>query len=342
MQLSKQAPLFEVRSAASPEGIAKLELPQPHWVLWGHPANLFTSVDGTDPDRRTDFKILIQFSKERRADFVGNLSLHAVDVSSSGDSNYGLARAEASAYISNGEKVLRFTPLLNSGKRLAGMESDIIQDVSFDDAITCALTFASRLERILCVMTKIPLFVEVIQVESVDTRQAYTRSSYSYPSVSISKFMTPEIICMSPLLSVYAEGMRETSPFYRFLCFFKLVDKLLSKVNGMLQTLGASHDVPAPNMNLEMPHDPFGVILPGVVGKRYNRVRDELQDRFRNVIAHLDLESAIEPFNLEAEFEVAKSAMALAYIAEDLLRRGYDFLLSLKKAGYDVESIRFA
>jgi hypothetical protein len=341
VRLSKEAQLFEVRGAVSPDGIAKLELPQPHWVLWGQPGNFLTIVDGTDPDRRTNFKILIQFSAERRVDFVGNLSLRASDVSANGDSNYGLANAEASAYVSNGEKTLRFTPLLNSEKHLAGMESDVLEDVSFDDAITCALTFARRVERILCVMTKVPLFVEVIQVESIDTHQAYTRSSYAYPNVSISKFMTPEIGCMSPLLSTYAEGMRELSPFYRFLCFFKLVDKLLSKVNGALQRLALSKGVAAPNMNSEMPTDPFSVVLPSVVGRRYTWVRDTLQSRFRNVIAHLDLASPVEPFNLESEFDVSKCAMALAYISEDLLRRAYDFLLELKRLGCDLDELRF-
>jgi hypothetical protein len=61
----------------------------------------------------------------------------------------------------------------------------------------------------------------------------------------------------------------------------------------------------------------------------------------RNVIAHLDLDSPVEPFKLEMEFEVAKSAMALAYVAEDLLRRGYDFLVALSELGCDMQSVRF-
>jgi hypothetical protein len=93
-------------------------------------------------------------------------------------------------------------------------------------------------------------------------------------------------------------------------------------------------------MNLEMPADPFSIILPSAVGKRYTIIRNEFQGRYRNVIA-LDLTSPIEPFNLESEFEVAKCAMALAYIAEDLLRRSYDFLLNAKRLGYDTEAVRF-
>jgi hypothetical protein len=340
MELSKQAHLFKVAASVDTAGIAKVELPDPHWVLWGQPSNLFTIVDGTDPNRLTDFKVIIEFSKNLRTDFVANLSLTMEDVKTSGDSNYGLADTTAIAYIGNSQQTVEFKPILNAEKRLAGMDAEV-QGTSFDDAITCALTFARRLERILCVMSKIPLFVQTIQVASVDTHQAYTRSRYPYPTFLVSSFMTPEISCMSPLLSVYAEGMREFSPFYRFLCFFKLVDKLLSNVNGVIQRLGAEQRMAAPDMNLEMPADPFSIILPNVVGKKYTRVRDELQVRYRNVIAHLELSSPVEPFNLDAEFEVAKSAIALAYIAEDLLRRGYDFLLSIKRSGCDLSALRF-
>ena len=193
--------------------------------------------------------------------------------------------------MGNGEQVVQFTPISNKQGRIAGMESAVIENVTFDNAITCALTFARSLERILCVMTKVPLFVEVIQVASVDTRQAVTRSSYPYPTANVSSFTSPEISCMSPLLSLYAEGVRESSPFYRFLCFFKLVDKLLSKVNGTLRQIEHSSGASAPPMNFEMPADPFSIILPSVVGKRYTVVRDEFQGRYRNVIAHLDLTS---------------------------------------------------
>lgn len=285
-------------------------------------------------------KVLVQFSKDRQTAFAVNLSLDASEVAKTGDSNYALA-SSSKAYVGNGQQVVEFTPISNQQGRLAGMESAVIENVTFDDAISCALTFARRLERILCVMTKVPLFVDVIQVASVDTRQAVTRSRYPYPTASVSSFMTPEISCMSPLLSLYAEGMRELSPFYRFLCFFKLVDKLLSKVNGKLHEIQRSIITSAPHMNLEMPADPFAIILPRVVGKRYTVVRDDLQGRYRNVIAHLDLTSPVEPFNLDSEFEVAKGAMALAYISEDLLRRSYDFLLTAKREGYDVEGIRF-
>jgi hypothetical protein len=341
MQLSKQNYLFQVSGAIGADGIARIELPDPHWLLWGQKGNLFTIAGDVAPDRKADFKALVEFSKERRTEFDANLSMTLETVSATGDSNYALSDPEAVGLMSNGQREIRFTPILNSQKRLAGMESEIVADTTFDDAIDCALNFSSRLERILGVMTRIPLFVATIQVASIDTLQSYTRSIYPYPVAHVSKFATPKISCMSPFLSVYAEGMREPSPFYRFLCFFKLVDKLLAGVNPTLQVLAREQATVSPDMNLTMPSDPFAVILPSVVGRRYTWVRDSLQSKFRNVIAHFDPASPVEPFNLASEFEVSKSAMALAYISYDLLSRSYDFLLELKRRSHDLDAVRF-
>ena len=72
MQLSKEPRLFSMAAPIDPSGKVKVEVPLPHWVLWGQPLNLFTSLDGTDPDRKANFKILVQFSKDRQTTFAVN------------------------------------------------------------------------------------------------------------------------------------------------------------------------------------------------------------------------------------------------------------------------------
>jgi hypothetical protein len=141
---------------------------------------------------------------------------------------------------------------------------------------------------------------------------------------------------MRPFLALYVEGLCSESAFYRFLCFFKILDKLLSFVNPRLQNLCRKYSLERPDLNGIVPKDPFDSIAPEYVGMKYTALRDSLQGQYRNAIAHIDLSSDIHPFNADAEAAVARAAMTLAFAANDLLGRTYDVLIKMGANGIDV------
>jgi hypothetical protein len=186
---------------------------------------------------------------------------------------------------------------------------------------------------------QVTLSIDLLQVRSADGGQYLVRKISTYPTCQLGDLGTLGFTCLRPLLAFYSEAIRASSPFYRFLCFFNVVDKLLDSAAGKFRKLAVKYDVEPPVLNGTLPSEPIAQFDRSFAGKKYTTARDELRSSLRNVIAHLDPRSAIRPFDLDAENSAAIGAAVLGFAATELLTKAYDFLGVLSIAGCDVEQI---
>jgi hypothetical protein len=320
---------------------AVFSTPVPHWVLWGQQVNYYMIVDAElSRDRLTSFRIFVRLTRNRVGAHEHAFGLTSSEIAASGDSYYDAKLLASSPLKVNvQERDIILNSIVNAQDRLAGFESEDIQNITLDGAVSYARAAANLFAVSLSAATNIPCIFDIIQVRSADTQLQYSRVTLPYPEAVLQIASYQSISALEPFITVYAEGLREQSVFYRFLCFFKVVDKLLSSVLPQLRKLGEMYSVAGPNFSGTIPSDPFDKVAPDYVGKKYTAVRDSLQERYRNVIAHLDVSSPIRPFDVSSEGDVGAASRVMAYVAHDLLYRTYEYIRALDAAGYGVASL---
>lgn len=343
--MSREPRFFEHEFTVNPDDKGNFEAvfhtPVPAWVLWGRPASVFMVSKDIDPKRLSQFVVLIRLSKGRLRSPEQSLALTAETISDTGDSYYDCKGWHSDIEFSIESRRVRFKPIANSEDRLAGFESSHLDDVSFDVAVGLAKVAANLLTVSVTAWSKIPCTVDTVVVRSIDTAQQYGRATLPYPVCPLAIEGFQSIPAMEPFIAALVEGLSEFSSFYRFLCFFKIVEKLLSLVLGKLRAAGQRCGVEGPDFSGMVPSDPFEKVAPEFIGTKYTTLRDQLQTQYRNAIAHLDLTSPVLPFSVAAEAEMAKAEKVMAFVAYDLLYRAYEFLKVLQNAGCDVATLSF-
>jgi hypothetical protein len=334
--------LFEISKTIDGPGPYEFteSMPQPHWVMWGQAINFFVVDQSAPTDRASTYVAVVRLCRSRSYDAEQNIGLAIEDIAATGDSFFSFAENVTEVTFSNGADQITFSPIQNSNGRLAGFSTSAIES-TFDNAVKSFREATNHLIRAMMIGTNVPCLIDTVIVRSVDTRQQFARYTLPFPSITLTSLAPGRVEAMEPFISLYGEGLREPSPFYRFLCFFKIVDKLLAVVLNRLREAGVPHSVGPPDFSGPLPHDPFDVIFPAQAGRRYTAIRDALQDRYRNVIAHLDLESPVRPFDIATEGEVASASRAMSFIAHDLLFRTYEHLKVLEAAGVDLGALDF-
>lgn len=336
----ENVPRFFEKKYVGPEtGQLVVEVPEPHWTIWGRYSNFGMVADRVDPARFTNFRIIMRLAKSDAfgSDALIELSLEVV--SETGDSFFDISKLGSTIQLSNGSNVVELNLINNKHNRLAGVSTEII-NVAFQSAIEMSRQIANYLSLAITVPSSIPCTIDRIFIASGDMQQRYWRTLMPYPIFSFESLRLRSVPAIDPFTSVYAEGIRARSPFYRFLCFFKIVEQII-KSGGHIAALATEYNVARPVLNGMVPSDPFSNLTPQYVGKKYTVLQSELQTRYRNVIAHLDLNSPIQPFQLEAEAEVEQSAIVLSFVARELLFKLYDFAIALAQHGCNLAELRF-
>lgn len=322
-------------------GEEPIDIPLPPWALWGQPNSIYQMADDIDEDRESTYHITAKFSKANTP--ILNLSYPITDdIAATGDSYFDLRPPGDQVIFTDGSRTVAFTLIRNSDGKLAALKSDAVAGITFSQAVSIANNIANTIIVSLTVATNIPAFINELHIHSEDNREFYARSVMPYPEVYLEGLVPNPVPSMLPFLALFAEGMHASSPSYRLLCFFKVVDKLLDTVNQKLRKLAEHHKIKPLAMNDTVPADPFAHIAPKYSGSKYTVVRDELRETHRNAIAHLNLDSAIQPYNYEAEREVIQAALTLAHIARELLHKTYEHMNELAKAGCKVAAISFS
>lgn len=127
----------------------------------------------------------------------------------------------------NGE-LFKFQGHANDRGHLAQIELDSIDAQNFDDAEQRAYRALSSMLSCCSLYLDIPLYIN--QVDVIELRTQSWQINIKTPYLDI-PFAGPGRINTGPkefrtLASIYREGLNSNSPFFQFLCFFKIIEAL--------------------------------------------------------------------------------------------------------------------
>lgn len=118
------------------------------------------------------------------------------------------------------------------------------------------------------------------------------------------------------LFAAYREALNSTTPFYRFLSFFKVVEGIFNRRNIQIEEQRARGERPSvANERFPGKLEDLGPIQPEAteifrdhLGKKFTSVRDELRPIMRNAIAHIDpTQPTLEADKVEGHFGMRES-----------------------------------
>jgi hypothetical protein len=325
-------------------GVEPIEMDAVHWTMRGQAMYAyFSAKDITGKDRHCDFRFMAQFARTPYApdrEVAQNLSEESI--CRDGDSYYSLDGEPPVLEIAQLQVSVHF--LKNAKGRIAGAVSDILSDTTQKNAIAASESVFNSIALDWTARANLPLFIDAVQVDSVDDKQKFTKIVIPFPDAlnfDVLPKLPANVPGMLPFVALFSEGIRAASPFYRFLCFFKIVEKGLGGiVGGKLAKLARKFNVTLPPLSATIPAD-LENGSPGYTGKKFTVVRDALRDEYRNVIAHLDVRDAVIPFSPAAEIRVTEAARVMAYMARHIIEKMYDALIALRSAGCDVSDVHF-
>lgn len=330
---------FQEEFTGPESGLYAFDLSSLHWSMWGQQINYELSEKGVDPKRRSKYDIFVRLGTTPFSVAPETLELSADEIKRTGDSCFD-ASAETMVFEFgvDGQRI-RFNPISNANARLAGFESHDIES-TLGEAIVIAKQAVNNILLSLVAPTRTPCFLDQIHIRSTDGKQRYYRTIAHFPlTAPANRPLT--ISALVPTITLYAEGIRASSVFYRFLCFYKIVEQIIDTVAPALTRAGASVAEGPLKFNVTIPSPEFDSIAPNLIGKKVTAVRSDFQKEYRNVIAHFDLNSPIQPFFLEAEAALQVASAVMFFAADALLKEAHTYINEIKRKGFNVESLTF-
>ncbi len=317
-----------------------IEVPYASWVLWGHPQET-VAIANPMPENRGGiyYEGWVRLS---RSPFV-RMGVESIDPATYtlGDTPIELPEGFDFAGGAPADKPA-FTFERNEHGRLSHLRFPHISAPSIGVALQGVRGLANQVVWSLSVASHQPLFVDGILVRSMDEKEVLSRSNSAAPDIQIGSIdpmvLTP---ALRPFMSQYVEGIRSSSSFYSFLCFYKVCEAMNS-VRSKLRKIFEKHQLAAPALNGVFPEDPIGIVYKGMVGKKYTSAVTEFYATYRNGIAHFRPGDKLEPLvDLKLEAEIGAASCVMRWAASDLIEQATQALSILKVAGVDVGAISF-
>jgi hypothetical protein len=158
-------------------------------------------------------------------------------------------------------------------------------------------------------LVQISVFDEMHQISSTDIL-------CPYPVVAMSQGLGKVHGLLAPVYAMYREAVNATSPFYKFFCFYKILEGLLKSLPGKLHAEARLKGISLPSLQAKVP---YYADIPSdqkpYEGKSITRFFDEfLTNRFRNSMAHfISDEGAVLNVN---EVEEMERYSAVVHVAD--------------------------
>jgi hypothetical protein len=165
----------------------------------------------------------------------------------------------------------------------------------------------------------VPMVVTTIKVFDPKHQSTYIAFSAPYKSGVIKDHDATLYIEMKSIYAMYREAKNATSEFYRFLCFYKIMEALFGKARGRVVRQLKAKGVAINTANDLVPDDPYLPLhLKEHVGKTIKWFYDNvLANQFRNAVAHFATEHGTLDVSSPAEIDKFAS---MAFVADLCVR----------------------
>ena len=169
----------------------------------------------------------------------------------------------------------------------------------------------------LSYMANVPLHVVQISVVDEVHHISSTDVLCPYPVVVLNSGIGKVRSQLWPVYAMYREAVNASSPFYKFFCFYKILEGLLKHLQGNLYTEAKRKNITLPSLQAKVPkYEGIPEDQKPYVGKSVTRFFDEvLTNCFRNSMAHfISDEGAVLNVTNAEEMERYSSAVHIADI----------------------------
>jgi hypothetical protein len=231
----------------------------------------------------------------------------------------------------------------NAQNRMSYIELESVSASEIEFVLRFARKIANSLEFTMGMATNIPLFYDAIIARSLDRKESFLDVHPPVPTYSIGN--GDNIWLTKPLravASLFVEGLRSNSPFYRFLCFFNVAARINDVTKNRLRNICVENGVKKPKLNGKLTADGvIDAVAPQLIGTKYTDLIDRYRSEYRNAIAHFDTDDRLVPFDMEAESRARTAAIAMSVVSRDLLDQAAASVRELIARGVDLESLDF-
>jgi hypothetical protein len=138
---------------------------------------------------------------------------------------------------------------------------------------------------------------------------------------------------LRPVYALWRESRNSRSYFYKFLCLFKIVEGLQESILPSVykeSTRRGKHFEAVSRVVPDEPH--IKALTPEFVGKKFTRVRDELNGQYRHALAHFGLDHTA-PLDLDdpkTRHEYERLFPVVDHMAAALIRDAERLFLDLE------------
>lgn len=218
---------------------------------------------------------------------------------------------------------------------LRSMEVTIFEQ-DFDRAIRAASYCVYSVLDSLSFRLKVPLNVRDIIISSFKTGKLIGRfiTVPYFPTIIKRKedfYVTKDIPKeLRPYLRLYREALNSTSPHYRFLCLYRIIESMreLQSVNAKkIRSQGKS----IRRAHLIMPSNPITLkYFPTYVGKKIGSFLGYVETSYRNHIAHLNIERpgnmTLDPVFVKTDHNVEFTNAVLLEVVKEMIEDEWEFM----------------
>jgi hypothetical protein len=248
-----------------------------------------------------------------------------------GDSHLRLPPGKAvelTVQTSAGERTFVIRP--NESGFMAKVEIAAIHGENFVEAERAAYRAVAIMFSVWSMYFDVPVWVS--QIDSTELATGSARVSYVTPFPAVRFASPPEGAIDSEefrgLASVYREALNSNSPVYQFLCYFKIIEALLSRrVRLAKEAKDRNEPVPTYPSRLPETDEEAEAWLKSIFPVSRDWDVAEIQDVLRDEVRGRKFRYVIERF-----LRPQRVGIAHALFEEDLLTQSYDELAHIQEA----------
>ncbi|MES2802592.1 MAG: methylamine utilization protein MauJ [Bdellovibrionota bacterium] len=231
------------------------------------------------------FQITLFFQK----DYLFTNSINASRADESGNSFLQFASGMDVLLLESAGIAYRIVP--NSNKQASCAKAEVVAE-SRQAAVEAFLNGINPVLDHLCFLSNTPLFYNQVLIYDKKNEVRVVNYTSPYKDFTLNAGFGLFQLDLIEVYSLYREAKNSVSPFYKTLCYFKIMEGILKSIRPKVRNKAKDLGITLPKIKEVVPHDEeLSMFNSSYVGKSIGELyHKEFEGDFRNAIAHFELD----------------------------------------------------
>lgn len=200
-----------------------------------------------------------------------------------------------------------FTCYKNEANELSLISTNIDTN-SWEEAFQIFFKVVTPFLDHLSFLTNTPFIISKVNCRDIENNYSVHSYEVPYQPVSLNPNFNSIPNELLPILSLYREAKNNVSSYYRFLCYYKILEGIFKNIRPQLFTLAKKRNIIIQSIKEKVPDNKdLGHEHKIFVGKNIRNVFDDyLTNQFRNTVAHYLLDDGsvlnISDYHMNTKF----------------------------------------